>query len=360
MADAAQQALGEALARVRGRISQIRERGDYIGEQDTKASLIEPVLAALGWQLDELDEVRREYKRKPQDNPVDYALLVLRSPRLFVEAKSLGMALDRKCAGQIIGYASMVGVGWCLVTNGDEYRIYNAHAALDVDEKLFRTVRVSDPTQQAACMETLSLLAKERMGGEIELESLWKTQFVDRHLHAALDKLFACEDAGLIKLIRKEAPELSALEVRDSLRRARLRVDFPVLSTVPAGTPPASASASPPSPPQKETKDLTPGRITLARLIEAAMTTAPLELKATYKSVHLAATVSVDGTIIFEGRTYGTPSAAGGAAKAKVNGNPEGPYPSTNGWTFWQYRDQASGEPRYLDHLLRQYANRNG
>lgn len=71
--------------------------------------------------------------------------MVLREPRLFIEAKSLGENLDvRRWANQIMGYASVAGVEWVVLTNGDEYRIYNSHAAVPVDEKLFRVVRVSD------------------------------------------------------------------------------------------------------------------------------------------------------------------------------------------------------------------------
>ena len=180
---ARRQALGETLAKVRGRIQQIRERGDNITEQDTKRILIEPVLSALGWQMDELDDVRSEYRRKPQDDPVDYALLVFGEPCLFVEAKTLTTALGRKCASQVLGYASVVGVGWCLVTNGDEYRLYNSHAAVDVEEKLFRTVRLSDPSQENYCVDTLVLLAKDQMGEHV-LELLWKGQFVDRRVKA--------------------------------------------------------------------------------------------------------------------------------------------------------------------------------
>ena len=57
---------------IRKRIHQIRDRKEIIGEQNTKAALIDPVLVALGWNLQEIDEVRREYRRKSQDNPVDY------------------------------------------------------------------------------------------------------------------------------------------------------------------------------------------------------------------------------------------------------------------------------------------------
>ena len=63
-----------AVEVIRKRIQQVRERKELIGEQNTKAALIDPLLSAMGWELQEIDEVRREYRRKPQDNPVDYAL----------------------------------------------------------------------------------------------------------------------------------------------------------------------------------------------------------------------------------------------------------------------------------------------
>ena len=96
-----QSILLETLATVRKRIQQLRERKEMIGEENTKATLIEPVFSALGWNLQEIDEVRREYKRKPQDNPVDYALFLNRTECLFVEAKSLEKDLsDRKWVSQ--------------------------------------------------------------------------------------------------------------------------------------------------------------------------------------------------------------------------------------------------------------------
>ncbi len=110
-------ALSNVLPKLRKRIEKAHNRKDSIGEQNTKAALIEPLLAALGWDIEDIDEVSREYKRKPQDNPVDYALFMLRSPRLFVEAKGLEKDLgDRKWISQVLGYATVVGVEWCVLT----------------------------------------------------------------------------------------------------------------------------------------------------------------------------------------------------------------------------------------------------
>ena len=77
--------LTQTLADVRNKIRRWHDKG--INEENTKTALIHPVLRALGWDIGDLEEVQQEYKRRPRDKPVDYALLLLRVPRLFVEAK---------------------------------------------------------------------------------------------------------------------------------------------------------------------------------------------------------------------------------------------------------------------------------
>jgi hypothetical protein len=76
------------------RVDRYRRLGQRVGESNTKAGLIEPVIAALGWDVLDPDEVHREYRRRSPDNPVDYALLLSRTPRLFIEAKGLGEHID--------------------------------------------------------------------------------------------------------------------------------------------------------------------------------------------------------------------------------------------------------------------------
>ena len=109
--------LPRVLADVRIRIAK-RSR---LNENDTKATLIEPVLAALGWDVHDVEEVAREHKA-PRGKPVDYALLVMREPKLYVEAKALGENIDDgRFASQIMGYAAVAGVPWPVVTIGDEW-----------------------------------------------------------------------------------------------------------------------------------------------------------------------------------------------------------------------------------------------
>lgn len=360
--------LHETVVKVRERIAELREHGDHLSEQDTKAVLIDPILSALGWRLDELGDVRREYRVKPQDNPVDYALFVYGQPQLFVEAKALSHSLDRKSAAQVLGYAAVVGVGWCLVTNGDEYRLYNSHAQVDVDEKLFRSLRLSDPEQTEFSLETLALIARTQMG-ETALELLWKSQFVDRRVKATLTKLFADEDGSLVHLVRKRSPDLSLSDVRESLRRATIDVHYPALArTVTSAADAAAQAVTPATAPLAEAAgDLTVESPTSPRsyavelqdLIVAGVVQTPLSLSKVYKGVQLEAVINSDGRVQFAGESYDSLSTAAGMARKSVIGTSDGrPFPQTNGWIFWQYRDAASGELRLIDNLRQQYLQR--
>src|SRR6516165_5898538 len=161
MGDSEHAKLREVVRDVTAKIRRYQDRS--IGEQNTKASLIEPVLEALGWDVRDPDEVFREFKAKSVDSPVDYALTILRKPRLFVEAKGLGETLtNRKWVSQVLSYATIAGVVWCVLSDGDEYRFYNANAPLDAEEKLFWHVKLSEGNE-AEAVKTLMLISRGNM-----------------------------------------------------------------------------------------------------------------------------------------------------------------------------------------------------
>jgi hypothetical protein len=363
MMNSTRQTLTSVLPKLRKRIHKIQNRNENIGEQNTKAALIDPLLAALGWDVEDIDEVSREYRRKSQDNPVDYALFMLRSPRLFVEAKGLEKDLsDRKWISQVLGYATVVGVEWCVLTNGDEYRLYNAHAPVDVEQKLFRVVRISDSDQEEYTLETLELLSKEKMGDNL-LNVLWKAHFIDRHVGRTLGELLQNDDASLIRLIRKRTPELTPSEIRESLKRADIRIDFPVVSVS------SQSSArevddeliSPVEVVEKTkqgSKTLNIPGVKVGDLIRTSLVEPPLKLEKIYKGAHLEAEIQPDGTIVFDGDSYRSLSLAASYARKTIIGAPEGrKYPQTNGWVFWKYHDRESGRLEEVDVLRQRYLN---
>lgn len=64
-------------------------------------------------------------------------------------------------ANQIISYAAVGGVEWVALTDGAEWHIYNAHAPVPVEQKLFRKVKVDSSGPEV--LETLLLLSTENM-----------------------------------------------------------------------------------------------------------------------------------------------------------------------------------------------------
>jgi len=328
--------LAKTLKDVRARVA--RASSHRLNEENTKATMIEPVLRALGWDTEDVEEVVREYRLKSRDKPVDYGLLVLRTPRLFVEAKAFGENLDdRRWTNQIMGYAGVAGVQWIVLTDGNEYRIYNTHAPVSVEEKLFRTVRVTD--EGPLVHETLELLAKDRME-ENRIEVLWRAHFVDRHVRSAIEQLFTGEgDLLLVNYVAQHTKNLTPEEIRSSLKRCRVALDFPLAaeeilrktSTPKAPRPPRQGSGERPE-------------VALKDLIDAGLLRPPVALERDYKGKRLSARIEPDGGVTCLGKRYDSLSLAGAMARASVVGmRDHGGPPSTNGWTFWKMRAESGG-----------------
>jgi ParB-like chromosome segregation protein Spo0J len=126
-----------------------------------------------------------------------------------------------------MGYASVAGVEWVLLTNGSHWRIYNSHAPVPVEEKIFRSVGIAE-VEPADFARTVELLSKVRLE-ENAIEALWQAQFVDRQIQTALQDLFSEEpDAGIVRAVRQRT-KLPLHDVRAGLARARLRFDFPLV-----------------------------------------------------------------------------------------------------------------------------------
>ena len=370
----------------------VKDRDRRIGEENTKAMLIEPLLEALGWDIRDWDEVHREYRGKSVDSPVDYALKIMRTPRLFLEAKGLGEDMaDRKWVAQVLGYATVAGVEWCVLTDGDEWRFYNSTAAVDAEEKLFRRVRLSDGNHDDA-LATLLLLARDNIEGNL-LEPLWAAHFVDRRVKQALLDMLGSRDKGLVRLIHRKVPKLQPKQITESLGRLEVRLDSPAVR------PPAAANPSSPelrretpiidvetlrqrrqagetlaalasevglpwqtlwtmlknpgTAPKPSTGRKPKAQRGLADLIAAGVLKAPVRLFSEFKDRTFEATLLTSGEIEFQAQRYSSPSDAGGAAKATIAGKKM----ATNGWDFWQVEGEG-GRPRTLGQVRAAYQNR--
>ena len=333
-------AVQDVLPVIRERIA--LHQGQGINEMSNRAVLINPMLKALGWDSEDLKLVQQEYRFQSSDNPVDYALMDGGKPSLFVEAKALGSNLgDQKWASQIMGYASVAGVEWVVLTDGNDYRIYNTHAPVPVAEKLFHAVRVAD--DDASVGEVLELLSRSGQPKD-RLKAQWHAHFVDRQVNTALKRLFGPEpDESFVNLLGKGTADLTDEAVAASRRRVRAQFEFPlvhgsapVVSETTVDVPPLQATVSPKS--------------VLPSLIRAGIIRPPLDLQRKYLGQTLSARIETDGAVTFQGNSYRSLSQAGNAAWLAAGYH--GRRPSANGWTFWKFTD-SDGQVKSID-VLRQ------
>lgn len=342
-------------------IQRFRDRD--LGEQNTKASLIDPILDALGWDIRDPDEVHREYKPTSKDCPVDYALALLRKPRLFVEAKGLGETLsDRKWIAQVLGYAIVAGVEWCVLTDGDEYRIYNATAAVDAEEKLLCKIKLSEASPGES-VKILELISKTNLEGNT-LDDQWNSQFIDRRVKQTIHTMLSTPDKGLVRLIRRRTAKLTAKEIVKSLRRLDVRIESP--STI-AGSVPSrkaksetvpSPKATPETGPEKQSKpqkEKVKYAASLQDVIGASLLSVPCSLFRKYKGKMIKAMLLPAGKVEFEKVVYDSISAAAEFARSTVTGRKM----NTNGWTFWQFVDK-DGKKKTLFDARQQFLEMKG
>ena len=92
------------------------------------------------------------------------------------------------------------------------------------------------------------------------------------------------------------------------------------------------------------------GKNVLMDMIAADVFKAPLAITAEFRGNSITASVRADGSILLDGESYATFSAAGGAAKAAICGEAL----ATNGWAFWQYTDEA-GVVHPVDDLRKRF-----
>jgi hypothetical protein len=240
-------------------------------------------------------------------------------------------------------------VEWCVLSDGDEYRFYNANAPLDAEEKLFWRVKLSED-DEAETIRTLTLISRGNMEENL-LDVLWNAHYVDRRVKHTLQDLFSTPDKSLIRIIRHREPKLTPKEIVESLRR--LDLHFESATPVPAmtGSIPKAAK-SPPAPRAKRSKrDVEDQKrkkhfgVSLARLIETGYLSPPLRLFRKYKARMMQATLFPDGSVEFQGTRYSSCSTAAETARSTVTGR----LMNTNGWSFWQFEDAKGKKETLLD-----------
>lgn len=213
----------EVLYKIKRKIEKLGDK--TIGETQTKESFINPLIIALGWDVSDFDEVKLEYKYTKKATPVDYALLIDLTPKLYIEAKQFGSNLDDyKWIAQILTYSTMAGVKWSLLTDGNHYKLYNTTAEARLEEKLFYEWKITEITEENAdkILNFLKLLTKDKFKDD-EIERAWKNHFEVNKVRKSLKKLIDDKDESLLKLINKKT-KLGRTVIVNSLNKLKVKI----------------------------------------------------------------------------------------------------------------------------------------
>jgi hypothetical protein len=202
-----------------------------VGEQEllndvncVKSQLVAPIVTALGWRFEDEAEVRVDYQLDGGKGNPTLALFLAGNPRVLVDVRAMGEDLPKeRVLSHVVPRVGNAGFAWLLLTDGDEYSVLNASSGLRAEDRTFDSVRISDDCTR----EVLALLDpfQRQLIDENRIATLWRWRLVDRKVRSSLEKLIA-EESALAELLLRNNENLTAADIRGSLGRADLALNF--------------------------------------------------------------------------------------------------------------------------------------
>ncbi|MDO8537476.1 MAG: type I restriction enzyme HsdR N-terminal domain-containing protein, partial [archaeon] len=168
---------------------------EHGSEDDTETGLIEPLFYALGWikaDFDKRSQARREGKR----GIADYAFKINDRIVFFLEAKKVGIPLEKEADKQVISYALSKRIPFAVSTNFEELKIFCVEYE-DALTQTFRTFR--KPENYLDDLKGLLYLAKENFENGTTLEKAEEENRLKKRV--AIDKIFLEDLMQMRKLI---------------------------------------------------------------------------------------------------------------------------------------------------------------
>jgi len=309
-----------------------------LSEADTRVYLIEPVLRILGYTTPE--DVRREVPVRATRELVDFELYAGGKAQAIIEAKAVRLPVTDAAAAQCVQYASVLGVRWCLVTNGVTWAIYNAHAAGPLSEKRVATFRLDGTEEEISdAWDVLKLFRRDSLASADPPSRLLAERVVADELANRDSQAVQALQQAVQKRLNQEISRDAVVEIVGKLM-GRARGAAPAgangLGSVAAANGAASEATgvqmSEPLPgsSRKRNIPLKPDgtRVTIADLVEAGLLRTGDVLSVRIADTEAHGTVVPTG-IEVNGKVYPHPSTA---IKAIRNA-------SFDGWIYWRTMD---------------------
>lgn len=171
--------ISTAISTIIDTVRRVTEHGIILTEAMTEAVIIDPLLATLGYAV---WEFQKQGIAEGIGSIPDYTILPKQPAQWFLEIKKWMHPLTVKDANQTVGYAFSQGTRWAVLTNGNEWRIYDAHCQAPLAEKCLVTLPALTSPRAA---DILALLAKPAICANL-LTQMQRTQLLAMAIHTAL------------------------------------------------------------------------------------------------------------------------------------------------------------------------------
>lgn len=249
-----------------------------LNEADTRALLIEPLLGVLGYSS--LSQVRREFRLPTSGLPVDY-LLTAGGKRIVVEAKSCSSALVPRDAAQLISYCAVEGIRWALLTNGQDWELYDIELPGDWQAKRVTQIDLLRSDLDGTLGEDimpLTFLAWDAIQRDEHALSQWaQSMRVKRRLAESLSDPKSAVIAAIARVLSDQHMDLDPADIVGMIEGAASK------KSTPKPIPPTVTTISFPSLPVPETTG-TEEALT-GQVSELFM---EVQISVTHKLLHLA------------------------------------------------------------------------
>lgn len=135
--------LEKTIQEVIGKVKRLLAAHMQLEREPTRARLVDPILDALGWDVDDPRQIRREYRPRPGAPTVDYAIGSSTAPatvggvaaHTLLEVIPFGPTLDdEEWRRRVLLYAKPpAAAGYCCLTDGNHWRHCRIGARSDFD-----------------------------------------------------------------------------------------------------------------------------------------------------------------------------------------------------------------------------------
>ncbi len=150
-----------ALDDLQGIIKKLQDRitmdHDYLSKHETRTRqvLIDPLLRELGWDVSDPAAVQLEYRVGQQW--ADYALMSDSQPVAVIEAKRLGRGLEDDEIMQVLNYANRDGIDYMIVTDGDQWEMYEVFKKGTLEERMLMKFQLSQQLPHKNVLQVLGM-----------------------------------------------------------------------------------------------------------------------------------------------------------------------------------------------------------